>query len=97
MEDPREIYGIEVEQAIKGPFRLVPSRHMTPDTGGSLDYGLAAYTLDGRPVIIGELFAAGIWMESPNQRTGSGKIRLNTGQIGEWLCQILNAHAEQTP
>ena len=89
--DPREAYDMEVVQAVKPTFRLVPSRHTTPDTGGSLDYGIACVTEDGRAVLIGELFAAAIWMDSPS-RLGENKIRINTGTIGDRLCEVLNAH-----
>ena len=82
--DPREQYGIIVESVINRPFQLVPSLHTSPDTGGLLDYGISAAVPDGRVVIIGELFAAGIGRE--------GKIRLNTKEIGERVCQILNVH-----
>ena len=91
--DPREAYGMEVVQAVKPTFRLVPSRHTSPDTGGSLDYGIACVTADGRAVLIGELFAAAIWMDSPS-RGSDAKIHIHTGKIGEAICRVLNSHWE---
>lgn len=88
MPDPREAYGIAVEQDVVGPYSLVLSRHTTPETGGSLDYGIGAFTTAGRPLIIGELFAAAI---GTGQTTD--KIRINTKRIGEKLCEVLNGQA----
>ena len=95
--DPREAYGVqEIVEEVKPTFRLVPSRPTTPDTGGSLDYGIACVAADGRAVLIGELFAAAIWMDSPSRRgprRGSdAKIRIHTGKIGDKICDVLNAH-----
>jgi len=87
MPDPREKYGIIVEPMITRPFQLVPSLHASPDTGGLLDYAISATVPDGRVVIIGELFAAGIGRE--------GKIRLNTKEIGERIVQILNVQWDE--
>ena len=91
MADPREAYGIEVEQDVVGPYSLVPSRHATPETGGLLDYGIGAFTTGGRPLIIGELFAAAI---GTGQTTD--KIRINTKRIGERLCYMLNSYKEES-
>ena len=83
MNDPREAYGLTVHDELLGTFRLRPSRHITSETGGTLDFGLEGCTTDGRRVIFGELFAAGIG-------EGNEKIRLNTKLIGERLVSLLN-------
>lgn len=83
MSDPREGFGLTVEPEVVGPYSLVPSRHLSSSTGGLLDYGIAAFTKDGRRVVIGELFAAAIG-------AGGSKIRIDTKAVGQIIVDTLN-------
>jgi len=84
MIDPRTKMGLEVESAVCGPYEIrSATRNGTGNDGGSLDQAIMAWTVDGRQVVIGEIWAAGIGVNG-------SKIRLDAKGIAESVVTTLN-------
>lgn len=84
MTDPRKALGYDVEPRVKGPYEVMAaSRVGDGSDGGTLDRGLVARTEDGRPVVIGEVWAAGVG-------SGGSKVRLDASAIATDVVRALN-------
>ncbi len=84
MVDPRTDLGVEVEPRVTGPFSVQPAkRDGTGDDGGTLDHAIVAYTDDGRRLVIGEIWAAGLG-------AGGSKIRIDVAAIAQDIANTLN-------
>lgn len=91
MSDPRIALGKEVEPDVQGPYSAVPAhRDGTGDDGGTLDQAIRAYTKDGRPVVIGEIWAAALG------RAGS-KVRIDAAAVAQRIVDTLNATPSGRP
>ena len=83
MSDPRIDMGYAVEPKVVGPFEVVEAADTGGLAGGTLDRGIVAYTEDGRRVVIGEIWAAGVGK-------GGSKIRLDASAIARRLVDAAN-------
>ncbi len=91
MVDPRTHLGIEVEPRVTGPYlACAAKRDGTGDDGGTLDQAITAYTDDGRRVVIGEIWAAGLG-------AGGSKIRIDAAAVAQEIVDTLNGSAAPTP
>jgi hypothetical protein len=84
MTDPRLALGLEVEESVCGPYKVVAAARTSPDDGGTLDCGIVAHTKDGRQLVIGEIWAAGVG-------PGGSKVRLDARKIAEDIVAMLAA------
>ncbi len=84
VSDPRIALGFDVEAGVVGPYGIIPAtRDGTGDDGGALDRAITAHTKDGRPVIIGEIWAAG-------HGKGGAKIRIDADGVALQIVHALN-------
>jgi hypothetical protein len=77
--------GYEVETRVVGPFEVMEAAYTGGAAGGTLDRGIVARTKDGRRVVIGEVWAAGVGK-------GGVKIRLHATAVADSLVHVANAH-----
>jgi len=84
MSDPRERYGMTVEPDVTGPYEVMGAKRTSADEGGTLDRGIVAHTRDGRRVVIGEVWAAGVGKDG-------AKIRIDADAVAHRIVAVLNA------
>lgn len=84
MGDPREGLGMAVEPDVVGPYDVVGAHPASPDGGGTLDRGITARTLDGRLVVIGEVWAAAVGKDG-------SRVRINADVVAHRIVATLNA------
>lgn len=85
MSDPRVGLGYKVEASVQGPFEVMPAaRAGDGSDGGTLDRGIVAHTETGMPVVIGEIWAAGVG-------PGGSKVRLDASAVANDIVRRLNA------
>ena len=81
MTDPRIALGYEVEPGVTGPYTIQPAN--LGEDRGTLDHAIVAHTKDGRPVIIGEIWAASLGK-------GGAKIRIDAAAVAQQIVDTLN-------
>lgn len=77
--------GYEVEPNVVGPFEVLEAADTGGAAGGILDRGIVARTQDGRSVVIGEVWAAGVGRGSP-------KIRIDASAVARSIVHRCNMH-----
>ncbi len=91
MVDPRTRLGIEVEPRVTGPYSIrTAKRDGSGDDGGTLDQAIIAHTEDGREVVIGEVWAAGI-------DPAGWKVRIDAAAVAQGIIDTLNGSIAPTP
>lgn len=80
--------GYAVEPSVTGPYEVMAAQRVGDGSdGGVLDRGLIARTEDGRRVVIGEIWAAGVG-------SGGSKVRLDAPAVASDVVRHLNAFPE---